>query len=185
MGFRSTAGNDYPTQAMKAFYPVKAIAYLPHNFAVNSSQISGLTSRASEDDAYYSSSHARNTFVVWAGTNDITLGGLSATIAYNALVTYCQARRAVGWKVIVLTMLPRQENTDTTFEAKKVSFNANVVANWTTFADGLADVAADSRIGDAGDDADTTYYDPDRVHLNDTGYGVVAGIVKDALVTLN
>lgn len=51
-----------------------------------------------------------------------------------------------------------------------------------TFADALADVAADTRIGDAGDELNTTYYHlTDRVHLNNAGYAVVAPIVKAAI----
>ena len=47
----------------------------------------------------------------------------------------------------------------------------------------IADVAADTRIGDDGDEDDATYY-VDGVHLNDTGYGIVAQIVADAINTL-
>ena len=184
MSYGATAGSEYPTVATGSVYAASNVFWTFHNLAVNGSQISSLTSRASATDAYYKSTNSKNLIVVWAGTNDIVLGGVSGTTAYNSLVTYCQARQATGWKVIVLTMLPRQENTIPTFEAQKVAFNNLVVANWATFADGLANVAADSRIGDAGDDADTTYYNVDRIHLNDAGYAVVAGIVKDAIVAL-
>jgi hypothetical protein len=43
------------------------------------------------------------------------------------------------------------------------------------------DVAADARIGDAGDSDDPAYYAPDRVHLTPTGLAIVADLVQPAL----
>src|SRR4030095_11344421 len=62
---------------------------------------------------------------VWLGTNDIALDGDRATTAYNQLVSYCQARRAVGWRLIVATMLPR-----TGTDAARATFNTNIRSNY-------------------------------------------------------
>lgn len=120
--------------------------------------------------------------VIWAGTNDIA-GGWTGAGTYSALADYCAARYAAGWdRVIILTMLPRSAGgDDPDTETERQAYNALIRANWESIADGLADVASDGRIGDAGDELDTTYYENDRVHLNATGHGVVAGIVQPVL----
>jgi lysophospholipase L1-like esterase len=43
-----------------------------------------------------------------------------------------------------------------------------------TLYDSLIDLGADSRLQDA---TNVTYYNADKVHLTDTGYGVVAALV--------
>jgi lysophospholipase L1-like esterase len=122
--------------------------------------------------------------VAWECTNDLFFGTSAAT-AYSNFVSYCQARRAAGAQVVAVTVLPRSDaGTPGTFEASRQTVNTNIRANWATFADALADVAADTRIGDPGDELDTTYYTADKVHMNSTGYGVVAEVVKNAILTL-
>lgn len=125
----------------------------------------------------------RNVITVFEVTNALYFGA-TATTAYNDLVTYCQAAQRRGFKVVVLTVLPRSDaGTPGSFETDRQTVNTNLRANWTTFADALADVAADSRIGDAGDETNTTYY-ADRVHPTTTGGGIIAQIVYDAILTL-
>ncbi len=116
---------------------------------------------------------------IWGGTNDIAAGANDSTV-YANLQTYCAARQAAGWKVIALTMLPRID-FDATEESYRVAFNASVVTNWASFADALVDVAGDTRLDDY---SDTTYYDAGGVHLNATGYGVVADLAYAAIAGL-
>jgi hypothetical protein len=58
--------------------------------------------------------------------------------------------------------------------------NADMRLNYKDYADGLADVAADKRLGDA---SDKTYY-TDGVHMTDAGYAAVAEIVEAAVKRL-
>lgn len=137
-------------------------------------------------DVLLDSGQARRVNAIWAGTNDLS-GGTSGADVYAHLVSYCNARRAAGWnRIAVFTALPRSEvGIVPGHEARRQAFNTLVRANYTTFADGLVDVAADSRIGDDGDELDRTYYDSDRVHLVNAGQAVVtelASPVIDALV---
>lgn len=125
-----------------------------------------------------------NILVVWAGTNDLATGATAAA-AYANLVAYCQARRAVGFKVVVATMLPRTYTGDAVgTETQRGSFNTSIRNGWATFADRLADLAADTTIGDAGDQNNVTYYDADKAHMTTAGYAIVAGIVKAAVLAL-
>ena len=133
-------------------------------------------------DPVYDATATLNVNLIWAGTNDLA-GGETGAAVWASLQSYCNARRAAGWdKIIVLTALPRSAVGDNAgHEALRQAFNTLVRTNYASIADGLADVAADSRIGDDGDELDTTYYDADRVHLNTAGHAVVAGIVQPIL----
>lgn len=136
-------------------------------------------------DPVYDATAALNVNLIWAGTNDLA-GGVAAATVYGRLETYCNARRAAGWdKVIVFTALPRSaEGDDAGHEALRAAFNALVRANYASIADGMVDVAADERIGGAGDELDTTYYNADRVHLNTTGQAVIAELAQPVLAAL-
>jgi hypothetical protein len=114
---------------------------------------------------------------VWEGT--LTLSGVSADEYHTQLKAYCLARKAAGFEVVVMTTLPWLD--DPAEEAKRVASNALIRADWADYADALADVALDGRIGDPGDQNDTTYYIGDAVHLNDAGNAIVAGIVRAAV----
>lgn len=121
--------------------------------------------------------------VCWEGTNDLCLNE-DPHAAYGRLVTYCQGRRAAGFKAVILTITPRSNaGVPGSFEANRQILNALIRAGWPTFADALADVAADPRLGDAGDETDATYY-LDLVHMTTAGYAIVASIVKAAINTL-
>ncbi len=134
--------------------------------------------------AYYHPKVSLNVGVAWEGTNDLYFGATAAA-AYAHLVTYCQSLRTIGFKAIILTILPRSDaGTPVNFETSRQSVNANLVANWATFADAIYDCASDARIGNAGDENNLTYYLNDHVHLNATGYAIIATGVQAAISEL-
>lgn len=140
-----------------------------------------ITDGPTQVDALFRSANMHNVCVIWGGTNDMFFGASGAT-AYSRIVTYCQARRAAGFGVVVLTALPRSDSgTPGGYEAERLAFNASVRSNWATFADALSDIALDSRIGDAGDETNATYFQGDLVHLNSTGTQIAADITYLAL----
>lgn len=143
--------------------------------------VSGQSALQCAADASYTIDPLASSFtdpicIAWMGTNDI-VGGASQATTYNAIVSYCQARRTAGYRAVVLTILPRSA-FDPTKEAIRVAVNADIVANYATFADGLVDVAADSRLDDFND---TTYFLGDKTHLTTAGYAVVAGLAQTVI----
>lgn len=126
-------------------------------------------------------SPTRSVCVLFGGRNDL-VAGANDTTTYNRIVTYCQARRTAGWKVVMVT-IPPTGGADGNYETYRASVNASIRANLATFADAIADLAADPRMGDAGDNLDTTYY-RDPVHPSATGAGVIAGLVSAAIDTI-
>lgn len=169
----------YPTQCVRLLGEAQ---YEWYNYGVGGQTTPSMTADApTQIDIHYDRRRAKNIVVAWELSNDIFFGNSAAT-AYANFVAYCNARRAVGFSVIVLTVLPRSGvATPGTFEADRQTVNTLLRDNYRSFAHGIADVAADSRIGDSGDENDTTYYKPDLVHLTNVGAGVVAQIVADAI----
>jgi lysophospholipase L1-like esterase len=109
----------------------------------------------------------------WEITNDLQAGSTQQQ-CYDNMKNYCILRRAAGFKVVVFTCLPRGAAAQ--FETDRTAINANIVANWATFADALCDVGADATIGVAGSQNNLTYYNADKIHLTDAGYSIVAGL---------
>jgi lysophospholipase L1-like esterase len=169
-GIGSTGGNTYPAQL--AVIEGKAVANRGHSGDTMATMIN----EASADvDALVT---LGSTVLVWGGTNDLA-GGASAATVYARIQNYCAGRRYFGLRCAVLTMLPRSDaGLPGSFEVDRQTINTNIRNNWATFADSLVDVAADGRIGDAGDELDSTYYNADKVHLKNAGYAIVASIAS-------
>ncbi len=180
-GYGLPATDNYPYQLWERLG--SNAAYRLVNDGVAYDTLANMVSAAASNiDTLYIADYTKKICFIWGGTNDIAAGANDATV-YDNLVAYCQARRAIGWKVVVLTMLPRIDFSAPK-EAYRIAFNAAVRTNWASFADAIVDVGGDSRIGDPGDYADTTYYEPTGVHLNKTGYGVVADLAYAAIASL-
>lgn len=130
-------------------------------------------------DALYSPAKPSLLFL-WAGTNDSD----DAPAIYANYQTYCAARRVAGFKVAVVTMLPRYPLQPAN-ETRRLAFNALVRGGWAGFADALCDVGGDQTIAkDQSSLSNTTYYSTDQTHLITAGYGIVAGYAKTAIDTM-
>lgn len=122
-----------------------------------------------------------NVLCLLGGTNDLNNGAASAETVYTRIVTYCQARRAAGFKVIVGTVLPRDPaGSGEAFEADRQSVNTSIRANWATFADALADVGADILIGSVGAFSNMAYF-ADGTHPTSLGCEIIASYYRAAL----
>ena len=117
--------------------------------------------------------------VIFAGTNDRFLNGTSGAGVWALLQAYINARIAAGWvpgNICVGTMLPRQG----AYETDRAALNSSIRSNAATLGYKVCDFAADSRIGDAGDENNATYYS-DTIHPTAAGHAILAAIVKAAL----
>jgi hypothetical protein len=145
------------------------------NVAVCGQTIQQMLQAGSRLDPMRDSGQA-TTLIGWGGTNDI-ISGADATTVYNGIVAYASQRRSAGWRILVLDILPRVGFT-TAMETQRVQVNALLRQNWRNFASGFVDVAGDARLSNPNN---TTYFAADATHLTDAGYGVVAGLVCNAL----
>jgi hypothetical protein len=107
-------------------------------------------------DPFYGPPGSGNCVVIWGGTNDITNGASPATV-YADLVEYVAARHAVGWKVVVPTMLSRVGE-----DVEKDEYNALILAN-TAGADAVVDFSH-TPIGIDGGYSNLTYFNADQIH---------------------
>ena len=111
-----------------------------------------------------------NLIVFHAGDNDIAQGR-DAAATYQAFTAYVAAAHHQGWKLVVSTELPRPDFPPAR-AAELDAYNGRLVANQAG-ADAVVDLSADPRLTDPHDRAASGWYAPDRVHLNDAGYGVM------------
>lgn len=158
------------------------------NIGINAETLNTmLTNAPSTVDTYFISGRT-NLVVIWGGTNDFGQGATVASV-YSTLQSYCTGRRSAGFKVIVVTMLSRVGNNPTggeTLDADKNAYNALIRANWASFSDGLADVAANSNLGADGAYANSTYFQGDEIHPTQLSVTTIsAPIISTAINALN
>ena len=137
-----------------------------------------LTDGVARVDSLYGAGFTRNVVSIAAGSNDIA-NGVSAASLQTTFQNYCTARRAKGFKIVAHTILPRTDYTGAQ-EAQRAAYNTWLRANWATYADALADWAADSVMGAANAAADPTLYG-DGTHPPDAGYTRLATITTTAI----
>lgn len=156
------------------------------NVAVGGSTIANVTSRATTVDALYNASARVNIEVLFVGTNDVFGGcigctGVDAATFVANLKTYCQARRATGFKVVLLTLLS-QDSKNTL----RNDINTRIRAD-PSFYDALADTGVSTQpLG-----ADSAYTDASLFIVGNTlhptnplGHSYLAQIVIAAMRTV-
>lgn len=114
-------------------------------------------------DPLLASSSAASFEAFWMGTNDITTAPISPAATFAGLRADMAARKLLGWKVGVATMIPRPSQ-----DANKNTYNALIRQHWTEFADVLIDIAADTNLGADGAYSNATYFQGDQTHPTQT-----------------
>jgi lysophospholipase L1-like esterase len=160
------------------------------NWAVSGSTLANLVTRASYVDAVIPTSINSRKFIfsVLIGANDLGsyTGATDAIAAANylaALASYCDARRAAGWKVVVGTILPISGGT--AHNARRAIVNSAITSSWTSVhCDGVADFAADATMG-----TDTSFTDnpskwTDGTHPNTAGHAILETIIRPIINAL-
>ena len=151
------SGNYTHTQFTGVQYPGKTRA-------------TAVTNRVAEN-ATYSWTGTRD-YINWLATNDLAgctdasgVPALTANIV--TMITYEKAQGARN--IAEITMLPRTGTSELCREGT-AGINVWLRANASTYGFTVIDAGgAASTIGAAGADTNTTYYQGDAVHLNDTG----------------
>ena len=112
--------------------------------------------------------------VLWMGINDVYAGSSAVQIS-GWIDDWIASVRAADpdVRIVGCTIIPSGTTDTPAMNAVREAVNTHI----TTAADydRTVDLAADSRLSDP---YDTTYFDVDEVHCNDTGYGVVADLVE-------
>ena len=107
----------------------------------------------------YDPNSGTNWLVVQAGTNDLSQGG-TASGMYDGIEKLVQDGHALGFKVVIATVLPRNSAVFAWSDANenaRLAYNDMVRAN-PAGADAIADVAASPIMGGAGAPANAALY---------------------------
>lgn len=132
---------------------------------------------------WYSASRAKNILIVAAGTNDLI--GTNVSDVLDRYYGLLDSARATGWKTVACTVLPRSDTgLPAAFETGRTAFNADVVAHYASHADALANVAAITGMGAAGDSDNLTYYTADKVHPRAAGHALMEPVYRAAVTSL-
>jgi lysophospholipase L1-like esterase len=115
-------------------------------------------------DSLYNPAKPANLVIIWGGTNDIANSHDAPANVYANMKLYCAARHAVGWKVILVTMLSR---TGAGVDAAKDTLNNLILADHS-FADALVDFTA-TPLGVDGGFSNTTNFQGDGIHPTQVG----------------
>ena len=119
----------------------------------------------------------RNVLIAWEGTNDLYFGASVAEAAAH-LLEYRRRAEAAGWKVLLLTILPRASVPDPKrFETERLALNRALRRARVP----LVDVGADPEMGSFAAVFRPVFYQPDRVHLSARGARRIASLVARAL----
>jgi lysophospholipase L1-like esterase len=153
--------------------------YVTINHGVGAQNLVSMIADSEKVDASYQAD-LTNILVVFAGTNDIVFNGHTGALAYQHFANYCSARKAKGWKVVCVTMLPRAGAGE---ETQRQSFNNLIRANYLTIGDALADVET-LPMGAANQHLSTTYFNADQIHPNNTGHAALATLIGGAVNSL-
>jgi len=122
-----------------------------------------------------------NVLVLQSGSNDIYVNGTSAAALLAQVKNYCLQRKSLGYKIVVLTVLPR--GSDSNANLIRLAFNALVVAEpLGVFWDAVADIAALPELQNGAQNS-TTYYNADTIHLNDAGHSLVTPTIEVAVTS--
>lgn len=139
----------------------------------------------------------KNVLFASAAVNDLYTPTSGAT-AWNSttkentlqrIKDYCTARKAAGWKVVLLTVLPNNNpGWDATAQSDFVATERPYINNWiknNAVADGYADAIVDLTVNTfLEDETNATYYHTDKAHLLTAGHSLVSGYCVTALATL-
>ncbi len=182
-----TADDTYSYKVMHMIDLYNSTGNVAHNVATGAQTLypTMINDAPSQVDSKLVSNGYKNIAVLWAGTNDLYYDEkLTASSLHEYIRDWCSSRKVAGFQVIICTITPRSDPyIRENFECRRRILNSLIREHYSEYADGIADIAADPRLGDVGDELDNSYY-TDRVHMTVTGYSIVACIIRDAIVGL-
>jgi len=150
------------------------------NFVVGNNALGGttsleeLTDGGTSVDPAFNPGGAKNVCVLWCGTND---GPSNPQQTISNLAAYARARRSLGWKVLVCTMLSR-----VSLDSWKNTLNGLIRPAWSEWADGLIDMAANPNLGADGAYSNLAYFNSDQTHPTPNAeYNIITFMMQQAI----
>jgi hypothetical protein len=131
-------------------------------------------------------------WVTPAVTNVCVMANPANDLNDGATISQCEAiytafgqdRARAGWTIRTADTVQPGEGASgiyAGYDADGNTLNTWIAANYRDFAGGLADIGGNDKVGDVGDNLDTTYFDADALHMNQLGYRIHATYLQRAL----
>lgn len=176
-----TAGSVGPTTpyTQLSYDDISTPSDLFHNYATSGSYMVDLRARKATVLASFDATKL-NIISVLIGVNDFIARGAFTNSFFQELKDYCNEFKAAGWKVIICTLLPAVSNA--TYETQRLATNTSI-RNDSSFYDGLADLAANSIMGQFTSVLDPTYY-IDTLHPTQAGMAVLQSVFEPVLTAI-
>lgn len=128
-----------------------------------------------------------NIAMIQVGENDIQFssGYASGNVSlyYTQLKALTALYRSANCIVGIATIPPRSNPAFSQYETDRTAINTELRTNLSVYGDFLADIAADSRIGQ-GTSTTSVYYQSDNTHWTEKGHAIVAQIWAQAMSKL-
>jgi lysophospholipase L1-like esterase len=185
-GGAGVVSRSYPYQVMESLNTTRRLDW--YNYGSDATQLqNAITYAAKLFTAPFNLWGAGKTYiaVLWMGTNDFAIGSRTVNQAYADLQTEVAALKAIGWKVVVVTAIPRSTGTT---QASMDDFNGRIRANYATWAspaNALADPAVraqfDAVPNSTTDTNDAACYLSDHTHLTAACNALIAADVTSAI----
>lgn len=182
--FTTLFGYTPSPSVMMTLSPFVANGATLQNFGVAAQQTSNMIADVNTQlIPLYNSGVYKNIILFQEGGNDIYYNG-SASGAITRLTTYCNTVRAAGFKIIVSTLIHRNQTTAfgdnaSQYNAKIDDFNSQLIVLSNVY-DGIIrpDLEAIFSTYSSGG------YHSDEVHPNQTGHNKYADLYKTAILNL-
>ena len=170
----------YPAQLLQ-LPSISPLNLTLRNTAVGGQSTDAMISRAATFvDPYYVP--GKSVLVAWEFTNQL-FNNSSATSAYNKFAQYCQARKNVGWKIVVVTALSRNRKPGwgsiTEYNVQLEIANQLLRDNWRQFADQIVDVRQIPQLEPV-----QSAYMPDGTHPNALGHSFFVKALAPTLLRI-
>jgi len=130
-------------------------------------------------DPSYSTMNVQNTIVLWDGTNDIDINGMSATTTWGIVKNEIMSEKAVGWKVACIDPISRLNST---IDATEHQLDQLFRSQSGGVCDEFIDMASDPNIGAVGAYSNSNWMQSDLTHPNTTSSEyILAPLIANAV----
>lgn len=131
----------------------------------------------------YKSAYPFNIAVIAIGTNDLGNGDTANDI-YTGIQTYISNANAVGFDVVIATILPRSSFIGNSKETERISYNNLIRNNFASIgAVGIIDWDLEGTMGNTANVSNTVYYS-DGTHPTTYGYSLLATFAEQEIESI-
>lgn len=166
------------------------------NNAVGGTTLASMTARAAALDAKLPTNRTGRKFILTVdiGTNDLysyagATDAIAAAAYATALAAYCDARRAAGWLVVGVPVLPRSDAgigapAVAAHNARRALLRTEQLTWVGTHYDAFADWGGDATMWPDAASNNVTYYNADKIHPILAGHTILETYVRTAINAL-